>query len=207
MCGRFYIDDDLKEDLDKLLAELNEKVNTAKNFHAGEIFPTDYTAVISQNVNHTELMQWGYPGFERQKVIINARSETALQKRMFEHGFVNNRCLIPVSGFYEWDKSKSKFYFCQKSEEVMYLGAIWDEFAGERRFTILTREADEVMKPIHSRMPLIIAKENRKRWMESLSDAKCMVYGAQPKIWGELAKDKKAEPEYEQIHIFNTFNL
>lgn len=209
MCGRFYIDEDLKEDLDKMLGELNEKIRAAKNFHAGEIAPTDCAAVLVNDLEHAELMEWGYPGFGRQKIIFNARSETALQKPMFEHGFLQNRCLIPVSGFYEWDKGRQKFYFRQKDEGIMYLGAIWDRFEGGKRFTILTREADEEMEPVHHRMPVIIKKEKRFLWMDSLQEAKRMVYAKQPDIYGKPAKEmaKEEQPEYEQIHIFNTFNL
>lgn len=209
MCGRFYIDDDLKEDLDKMLVELNEKIKAAKNFHAGEIAPSEYAAVLVNDLEHAELMEWGYPGFGKQKIIFNARSETALQKPMFEQGFLQNRCLIPVSGFYEWDKSKRKFYFRQKQGEIMYLGAIWDRFEGERRFTILTREADKEMEVVHHRMPVIIEKEKCHLWMDSLKDAKRMVYTKQPDIYGKPAKERatKKQPEYEQIHIFNTFNL
>ncbi len=91
----------------------------------------------------------------------------------------------------------------------MYLGAIWDTFADGKRFTILTREADKVMEPIHSRMPVIIDEKNGELWLNSLSDAKHMVHERQPEIYGEAKPVRKKEEtgEYEQIHIFNTFNL
>ena len=100
MCGRFYIDDDLKEELDKLLRELDCKhtrlnnhytkssIGTEKTACSGEVYPSDEAAVIYKDLKHAELIKWGYLSWKTNQVIFNARSETVLQKRMFEKGFI-----------------------------------------------------------------------------------------------------------------------
>lgn len=205
MCGRFYIDDDLKEELDQLLQELNAKLKTGMGLKAGEVFPTNKAAVLQKSVRQAEVLKWGFPGWKSSKVIFNARSETALQKKMFERGFLENRCIIPVSGFFEWDSHKTKYYIRQKGEHVMYLGGITEEFQGEKYFTILTKEAVNEMKTIHERMPVVIMKEQAADWLTSLQDAKKMVYDSKPLL--QLERAKKEPQEYEQLHIFNTFNM
>lgn len=216
MCGRFYIDDDLKEELDNLLIELDSKhtllhkhntesnIGTQRTVCSGEVYPSNEAVVIHKDLKNAELIKWGYPSWKKNQVIFNARSETVLQKRMFERGFIENRCIIPVSGFFEWNHKKMKYFFKQKGEKVMYLGGIYDVFQSQRYFTILTREPDQVMKPIHERMPLIISHEKADVWLYSFQDARKMLYETQPAIEAELAK--KEPVQYEQIHIFNTFD-
>lgn len=204
MCGRFYIDDDLKDELEQLIMELNSKLKTGAAFQAGEVYPGSQAVVLIKNLKEANVMKWGYPGWNSNKLIFNARSETALQKKMFERGFVENRCIIPVSGFFEWDSHKTKFYIRQAGEQVMYLGGIVDRFQGESCFTILTRDAVKEMETVHHRMPVIVNKDLAIEWLTSLQDAKKMVYGAQPPI--ELEQVKRLSPEYEQLHIFNTFD-
>lgn len=209
MCGRFYIDDDLKEDLDSLLKDLNQKLKDGLNYKAGEVFPTNHAVVLVKDKKHAEVVKWRYPGWKNKGVIFNARSESVLQKKMFEKGFTKNRCLIPVSGFYEWNHGKEKYYFHLQNEKVLYLGGIMDEFQGEKCFTILTREADVIMEPIHNRMPVVIAAEAADTWLSSLQDAKQIVRKPQPALKAQLASGHtiSTQPEYEQIHIFNTFDL
>nr|WP_297940282.1 SOS response-associated peptidase [uncultured Lachnoclostridium sp.] len=216
MCGRFYIDDELKEELDQLLRELDSKskepqksdtksdIKRQQAICSGEVYPTNEAVILTKDIKHAEYIKWGYPSWQTNQVIFNARSETVLQKRMFERGFLENRCIIPASGFFEWDRKKKKYFFWQKGERVMYLGGIFDVFQGKRYFTILTREPNQVMRPIHDRMPLIISHEKADVWLHSFQDARKMLYETQPEMEAELAK--KEPVEYEQIHIFNTFD-
>lgn len=165
MCGRFNVDFEEGKELKKILKELNRKYpgNTIKH---GDVYPTDTAAILMEDQNEIvpELSVWGFPGFQGKGVIINARSETAFEKRTFKNCMVSKRCLIPMSGFYEWDQEKNKYLF-QDSEEVMYVGGIYDEFKGQRRFVILTTAANESMQEVHNRMPLIIPEKDREAWL------------------------------------------
>ena len=104
-------------------------------------------------------------------MVINSRSEKADFTPMFQRAVRERRCLVPVSGFYEWrrtpsgGKTKDKFAFQSQGgvdKGLMYLAGVYGEFLGGFRaggfdgFAILTREADEQMRPYHDRMPVIL---------------------------------------------------
>ena len=63
-----------------------------------------------------EFQQWGLPGFRGRQQIINARAETVTEKPMFRRSVAFQRCVIPATGFYEWDSAKHKYFFkCRDS--------------------------------------------------------------------------------------------
>ena len=79
-------------------------------------------------------------------------------------------CVIPTTGFYEWgpDKTgkKRKYRFNFPGEEkALYLAGIWNEFAGERKYVILTTEANASMEGIHDRMPVMLARDDAEKWV------------------------------------------
>lgn len=100
---------------------------------------------------------------------INARSETALERRTFASSTKQRRCLIPARGFYEWDKTKNKVSFERPDKQVMLLAGIWNTYSLEKRFTILTTAANESVKQVHNRMPLIMEPSEAETWL--LDDA------------------------------------
>lgn len=104
---------------------------------------------------------------------INARSETAASKPSFRRPFRTQRCLIVADGFYEWRQSagrKQPYYIRLKSGKPFGLAALWDRWdkAGEpiESCAILTTEANELMKPLHDRMPVILHGEQFSRWLD-----------------------------------------
>jgi putative SOS response-associated peptidase YedK len=107
--------------------------------------------------------------------LINARSETAAEKSSFRKPFKQQRCLIPADGFYEWKKTKSgskqPYFVHMKDEQPFSLAGLWDRWQGPQgeviaSFTILTTEPNCVVKPIHKRMPVIIAQEQYDTWLD-----------------------------------------
>jgi putative SOS response-associated peptidase YedK len=108
--------------------------------------------------------------------MINARAETLTEKPSFREAFRKRRCLIPTSGFYEWKKTgsgaKQPFYFYLKEKEVFGFAGLWEEWldkesgASVETFTIITTGANDVLKPIHDRMPVIIKAENYEEWLD-----------------------------------------
>jgi putative SOS response-associated peptidase YedK len=107
--------------------------------------------------------------------LINARAETILEKPSFREAFRSRRCIVPVSGFYEWVRvakgAKQPFYFYLKEKEVFGFAGLWEEWldkeTGEalETCTIITTEANEVLKPVHDRMPVILKSDYYEEWL------------------------------------------
>ena len=110
--------------------------------------------------------------------LINARSETIQDKPAFRDAFRHNRCLVPVDGFYEWQKrpdGRQPFYFNARDGLPMGLAAIWsrNEYPGGHvvdSCSILTTSANSVMRPVHHRMPVILPPEDWKFWLDLPAD-------------------------------------
>ena len=106
MCGRFYIAEEAEDELlHHLISELNRKQGS-QAVTKGEVRPADHAMIIANSRQLTPslfTMQWGYT-LDTGARLINARSETAEEKRMFCDGFTRRRCLVPASGYYEWRK-------------------------------------------------------------------------------------------------------
>ncbi len=103
------------------------------------------------------LAHWGL-----RRRFANLRAETLAQK--FPGPYRNGRALVPASGFYEWQASagrKQPFYFSPAEEPLLALAAVWEHDS----FSLITIEADAVVRKVHDRMPLIVAKENYAAWL------------------------------------------
>ena len=102
---------------------------------------------------------------------INARAEGIESKPFFRSAFKKNRCLIPVSGFYEWKKEgekKQPLYIHRVDDTPFYLAGVWDKLpeAEEPTFAIITTEPNQLLSTIHSRMPVIIERVNFESWLK-----------------------------------------
>jgi len=173
MCGRYSLDADIDELINRYKAIILER----ETYNKKEVFPTDTQPLIINNkdgVNEIKFAKWGLsPSFAKQ-VIINARAETIDKKPLFRKAFLYNRCLIPVTSFFEWEKlgvKKIKRKISIENEEIFSLGGIIDQFGA---FSIITTRANEDMEKIHDRMPLIIKKEDEALWLSTnnLSESK-----------------------------------
>lgn len=162
MCGRYYIDDDTAKEIEKLVSAIDQKL-----VKRGEIYPTNKVPIIITNHDVVQpiISTWGFPNFKNKGVIINARSETAFEKQMFRSSLLNRRCLIPASGFYEWNKEKEKYYFTSNEHSTLYFCGLYNTFEEENKFVILTVPANKSMADIHHRMPLILSPDLYKEWL------------------------------------------
>ncbi len=189
MCGRFYIPE---KDIDDFAGLVN-KIEKELLKKAGEIYPGDYAPIITpkqnENVNSdfelsntvhaVHAVKWGFPA-RKGRPIINARSETVREKPMFKLPFVKRRCLIPARGFFEWkdaenSKRRIKHYISLVDYSMMYLAGFYWFFKDKDGvlspyFTILTTEANEDIKAIHDRMPVIINEINKEIWLSNSTD-------------------------------------
>ena len=169
MCGRYYIDIDAEE-LRDIANEAEKRSGQAPGLEAaktsGEIFPSDIVPVRT-GPDEYRFMKWGFQGRDG-RLVINARSETAMQKPMFQGSMRERRCLIPASGYYEWmkfagQKIKLKFYL---GGGIIFLAGCYrqNDEKGIDDFVILTREAADSVSFVHDRMPVIIPRSHAGTW-------------------------------------------
>lgn len=173
MCGRFYLDADAEFLINyfKLRYEPREvSVNAV-------VYPTQSSPVLihHNSENRLGLMQWGFqlPGIQRP--IINSRSETIHEKNLFKDAFEKKRCIIPASGFFEWqenaqEKPKPMYRVKNASDDLMLMAGIYMKQTDALgvatwRFSVVTRDANTQMQAIHHRMPLIFDLEHANQWL------------------------------------------
>ena len=165
MCGRYYITEETKTELEKLVHDLERKINGAKLM--GDIVPSAKAPILladKKEISAT-MGRWGFPATQSKSLIINARAETVRDKTMFANCLDSGRCVIPVAGFYEWDKFKNKFTFNGKQDDILYLAGIYRQRDEEEQFVILTTQANASMERVHHRMPLILDKVQMQDWL------------------------------------------
>jgi putative SOS response-associated peptidase YedK len=121
------------------------------------------------------MLLWGLvPSWNKEpKGFINARAETLAQKPSFNESFQRRRCLIPADGFYEWKRTgraRQAFFFQMKDEAPFVFAGIWDEWKKDgvsiASCAIVTTSANELLEPIHDRMPVILPEESYQFWLD-----------------------------------------
>ncbi|WP_017318816.1 SOS response-associated peptidase [Mastigocladopsis repens] len=106
--------------------------------------------------------------------LFNARAETVAEKPAFRSAFKRRRCLVVADGFYEWQHQEGKkqpFYFCLQNGKPFGFAGLWEQWqspAGEEiaSCTILTTQANELLQPIHERMPVILQQQDYDVWLD-----------------------------------------
>ena len=149
--------------------------------------PTQLLAVITGESPHRlSYHRWGLiPPWAKDISIgnkmINARAETITEKASFRTPLFSRRCLVPADGFYEWqqDAGKQPYRIFVKSNKLFAMAGLWERWKspeGEmvESFNIITTEANEFMKPIHNRMPVILKRADEKTWLESKDSAEIL---------------------------------
>lgn len=175
MCGRYYVDDETAREINKLIKEVDEKLNLKSaaadgqlSFGAHDIYPTNEAPILTAGENggfKFVRQRWGFPGIRGKGVIINARSETAYEKRMFSESVKNRRCVIPAAHFYEWNAEKEKITFLRKDSPVLFMAGFYKPFEDGERFVILTSPANSSAADVHDRMPLILERAQLEEWL------------------------------------------
>jgi putative SOS response-associated peptidase YedK len=176
MCGRFYIEVDPRE-----VQQMVEQLQRAQSAEAeqltirieGEIFPTNVVAV--RTASGPAPMKWGFEFTNRdgkKTQIINARSETALEKPLFRTAMVERRCVIPATGYYEWKPEpgktrKTKYAFFLPDNAPIYFAGCYrkEKDVPVESFVLLTRAPTAELARFHDRMPVIFTKEQADAWL------------------------------------------
>jgi len=180
MCGRFtttfeFSDIRVRWNLDRDLPKYTPRFNIAPE----QISPTIPIVVRHRGGNECRLMHWGLiPHWAADPSIgnrmINARAETLTELPSFKSLVNGGRCIIPADGFYEWRKEgkrKVPMWIHLKSKEPFAFAGLWDVWRkpdGKRveSFTIITTEPNELIEPIHNRMPVILRPEDEEQWLD-----------------------------------------
>lgn len=176
MCGRF--------------AQRTDPKKVAREFKVSEapeakprynIAPTHEVLAVRESAGGREMtfFKWGLvPSWAKDPSVgaklINARSETVEEKPSFREAFRRRRCIIPADGFYEWARrgggGKQPFFFRMRDERPFGFAGLWERWEREGRVinscTILTAAANDVLRPVHERMPVILHPEEYELWLE-----------------------------------------
>lgn len=187
MCGRYVLKTPAK-----VLAShfgLDEAVEIVPryNISPGTDIPVIRCSPEGKRVMHR--LHWGLvPHWARDPAIgsklSNARGETVAEKPSFREAFKRRRCLVPADGFYEWKaegRIRQPYYFSMKSGEPFALGGVWESWRGPdgdilRTCCLITTGPNEIMLPVHDRMPVIVEPENYEAWLtEDPVDALALV--------------------------------
>ncbi len=198
MCGRYNFTVEQNDEIIEILEKLNAKFHNAA-VKTGDIYPTNQAPILTleQEEISPTISAWGFPKFNEKGVIINARSESAFEKKTFRDSLLNRRCIIPSTGFYEWDSEKRKFLFRMEGTKVLYMAGLYSRYGEELRFVILTTEANASMKEIHTRMPLVIPKQEIATWIKENSATGELLTRVPPQLVKEVVKEEKFGDQYK----------
>lgn len=179
MCGRFTLTvnpADLQDTFSKFI--FPEKF--APRFNIAPSQPI--LAVPNDGANAADFFIWGLiPMWAKDPSIgnrlINARGETVAEKPSFRGAFKYKRCLILADGFYEWKanpgtKTKTPYFIHMKDRKPFVFAGLWDSWespdgSSVKTCTIITTEPNELMEPIHNRMPVILHTRDYAKWLET----------------------------------------
>ena len=111
---------------------------------------------------------WGFRSFPGAgPLIINARSETAAAMKTFRRPFQEQRCVVPASGFFEWKRGEeSGPHWFTSSAELLLMAGLYREGPDGLCFVVLTTAANETMRPIHHRMPVLLSPDGAQAWLD-----------------------------------------
>ena len=180
MCGRFS-----QSKLGNAIAQIFQLTEVPSLIPRYNIAPTQSVATILRTVEQEEkqlrMLKWGLiPSWATDEKIavklINARAETVSIKSAFRSAFRQRRCLVLADGFYEWQQHESNrikqpFYFRFRDEHPFALAGLWESWqdvTGKiiESCTILTTEANELVRSIHHRMPVILRPDDYDLWLD-----------------------------------------
>ena len=153
----------------------------------GEVFPTNIAPVLVAGKKgplatfgvaeslEAHPMIWGYPQFGGKKgVVFNTRLETAPERPFWRDSLAARRCVVPMSGFYEWQHGgphdRQRYLFDMPTAPVMFVAGIYKPFSSSEaalaeRFSILTTGPNDSLRDVHDRMPVILREDELEEWL------------------------------------------
>ncbi len=182
MCGRFTLRTPSKAVAELFDLSAEDVERAAREPARYNIAPSQTIAVVrhGEGAGHQQLafMRWGLvPRWADDASVgnrmINARSETASTRPAFREAFRRRRCLVPADGFFEWrrqDRPSQPFYIHLAGQRPFAMAGLWERWEGRGEVlescTILTTDANELVRPLHDRMPVILPPEAFDQWLD-----------------------------------------
>jgi len=175
MCGRFYLTASPEQLINAFQLPGLPHYETSYNIPPGQKILT--IVKLDDDSYKAVNLHWGLiPHWSKDKKIshhlINARAETLAEKPAFRTAYKHRRCLIPASGFYEWqqlEEGKQAYCISRKDNQLIAFAGLWEywEHGTETIYScsIITQSANELIKPIHQRMPVVIDSQHYKDWL------------------------------------------
>lgn len=176
MCGRYSLSQ--SEETIAAAFDLADVPTVAPHYN---IAPTQAVPVVRAVAGSRQFaeLHWGLiPSWSKDPDIgarlINARAETVTEKPSFRTAFKRRRCLLIADGFYEWQRSpqgKQPYYFRLEDHQPFGFAGLWEHWengAGDviESCTILTTEANDLLRPVHDRMPVILERQDYDLWLD-----------------------------------------
>jgi len=179
MCGRFTLRAPASVVAEQF--SLFELPPFTPRFNIAPSQPIAVVRLAEKGTREAVYLHWGLvPSWAKAPAVgnrmINARSETAAEKPSFRAAFKRRRCLIAADGFYEWQKQgagrrKQPYFIHMRDDRPFAFAGLWESWEGAdhsylETCTILTTKANDLMRPIHDRMPVILPQENYDAWLD-----------------------------------------
>ena len=176
MCGRYSLIADIRE-LAAYFGFVAEEVDAGPRYN---IAPTQraLTLVAEDGALRPVMMRWGLiPSWAKDAKIgsrtINARAETVAERPSFRSAFRRRRCLVPADGYYEWTgsgRAKRPMRIVMRAGTPFAMAGLWESWRDIdgvtiRSFSVITTEANDALRPIHHRMPVILSADARHSWL------------------------------------------
>lgn len=192
MCGRFNVTSD---PLHQLIVEITGRgfvIDTRFN-----LAPTEQVPVLLKDSEGQwdlrDMRWWLVPWWSESPApkysMFNARSETLTKSRAFRDSFERRRCVLPVTGYYEWRKEgnvKVPYYITPLDQSGFAFAGLWDRWKGQDQViescTIVTVAATEAMNPIHNRMPAQLLPEEVHQWLDAEADRDSLLSLLTPRL-------------------------
>lgn len=177
MCGRFTLSQPAAAIASAFQLEEIPNLEPRYNIAPTQLVPT--ILQTEQGKRQLQMLRWGLiPAWAKDASmgtrLINARAETVNEKPSFRSAFRQRRCLVVADGFYEWQHQAGKkqpFYFRLQNEQPFAFAGLWERWKSPdeeiiESCTILTTEANELLRPIHERMPVILNPDDYNLWLD-----------------------------------------
>ncbi|MBA2655422.1 MAG: SOS response-associated peptidase [Tatlockia sp.] len=176
MCGRFALIPD--DEIIKTQFAVSEVPPLEPQYNIAPSL-TVLAIVKVEHHNHAVLFRWGLiPYWAKDKKIgnslTNARAETVMEKPAFRKAFQSRRCLMVMSGFFEWQEQgavKQPYYNKHKNNKLMAIAGLWESWQSAngdeviQSCCLITTKANELLDPIHHRMPVVLNKDAQALWL------------------------------------------
>lgn len=180
MCGRYGLSVSEKDLIKRYQLDADDYTLGDYTFEEkDEIFPTTDNIILLPN-RKLYPVKWGFTPHFAKRPLINARSESVLEKKTFKEPFSSKRCIVPASYFFEWQpvegqKKKDKKLIRVDGLPVFSMAGVCERYKDDEgnsilTYAILTTDANEQIKPIHDRMPVILDPEDENQYLDLEAD-------------------------------------